>query len=141
MLVKMHNPEINGAFNGTHSFHSLQVKTALTITGNIEYDLNNQKNKIKIANYICGAQLIDGKISYLDFNFIKNNHLEYYEKLIDIYSKLIDIEETNISLYGNMIVTYDTRFYVSGISPIENMRNVVYNLICASILEDYKQRR
>jgi len=141
MLVKMHNPEINGSYNATHSFHSLKVKTSLSISGDLENDINNIDNKYKVANYICGAQIIDGKVSYLDFEFIKSNHQDYYNNLANVYSKLINISETSISLYGNMTVSYDGKFYVSGISPIENVRNVVYNLISASILEDYKQRR
>jgi len=139
MLIEMKIPEVNAKYNSSFEFHNLQAKSNLVLHTTLEETLNDLNNKIIIAKSLCGAIYLDGKLNLLDLSYLKTSKTNYYSNLVSVYENLIKIDTTYVTSYGDMLITYSNKkFYVSGESPIENLRNIVYNAISASIIYDYK---
>jgi len=138
MLISYYDSNVNLAYNHYYTFHDLKTKDSLTILKDLEETLNLSENKFKVAKSVCGATLIDGKLSYISLSDLKYKYPDKYNNLIEVYTNLYNVSLSSIK-YGDMIISYDEKFYVSGNSPIENIRNIVYNVLSVSILEDYKK--
>ena len=134
------------AFNKDYSFHNLQIMSLIKIKKNI-YDtlienLNNKNLKGSVASDLVGAKLIDNNITYIDINTLKTTKPHYFSNLTEIYKSLF-LPSHNIS-FGKCDVTYENgTFFVSIDDKImfEKQRNIVYNLLCASIIIDYKGKK
>lgn len=139
MLIKIKDANINFAYNSDYVFHDLKAKNNIILYDELEETLNDKKNKIQIAESFCGAYMFNEEIHYLSFSELIAEKNKYYFNIVNAYDSLINISESGI-YYKNMLIKYNDTFTVSGDSPIENKRNVVYNSIVASIIFDYKKQ-
>jgi len=137
MLILLKDANINFVYNSDFVFQDLRIKENLIILDSLEDTLNIESNKTNIAKNFCGAQLIDGKLSYMSLSELTNSNNNYYFNLVDAYNNLFKTSLSNV-FYGDLVVSYNQKFNVSGESSIENIRNIVYNTIVSSIIEDYK---
>jgi len=132
------------AFSKDYSFHNLKTMSHIKIYDTIYHtlinNLNNLELKAKVANDLVGAKFIEGNISYIDINTLKTSYPHYFSNLTKVYSNLF-LPSNNIVL-GKCDVSYENKsFFVSTDNALmfEKQRNIVYNLLCASIVIDYKK--
>ena len=140
MLLKIKDSNINFAYNLSYSFHDVRTKTNLIIKNSLEETLNETLNKQSIAKNLVKAEYNNGNFLFIPIETLKKKYIDEFSNLVSVYNNLYLTPLSSIE-YGDMLISYTNQlFSVSGVSPLENIRNLVYNVISVSILEDYKKR-